>query len=678
MAVRATRTETREIPRLELRADVVADSFAEETGTFEVVWTTGARVKRGGFFSEPFYEELSLDRAAVDMGRLASGTAPLLDTHRARSVRDQIGVVDAADIGRAKVRLSNRADVADIKRDLKDKIIRNVSVGYEVHRFEELPEKQSGLKVFRAVRWEPWEITLAPMGADAGAHVRAEQAETHRCEFVTFTRGENEMDPKKPATDAPEANATETRAATPPAPDAAALEAAKVAAVEAERKRCAEIRSAGRAGKLPAEFVEKLVDSGVSADAGRAAVLDELAKRSESVETRQHTGIQVGEDDREKFQRGVIASLIERSGYGQMVREAVKTGKVRGLVAPDGDGGDYRGMTLVRLGEEVLRRANISVRGLMPEEIAGRAFTYRATPGMATEGDFPVMLEGAARTVLLAAYAVTPDTWRRFCDTQTVSDFRDHDRVRPGTFGDLDDLTEHGEYKSKPIPDGETYSIRTDTIGNMIAFTRKVVVNDDLGYVLSFMAGLGRASNRTIENRVYALLAQNGGLGPTQSDSQPFFHSNRKNVGVGSTLSVAAIDADAAKMGEQTDFSGNEILDLRPSVLLVPRGLRGQAIVVNGSEFDHDDTDFEKPNISRGLFRDIVDTSKLTGTRRYLFVEPSVAPAIIVAWLEGSGEAPRIDTREGWTVDGTEMRVRLDMYAQMGDYRGALTNAGTP
>lgn len=677
MAVRATRTETREIPRLELRADVVADSFAEETGTFEVVWTTGARVKRGGFFSEPFYEELSLERAAVDMGRLASGTAPLLDTHRARSVRDQIGVVDAADIGRAKVRLSNRQDVADIKRDLKDKIIRNVSVGYDVHRFEELPERQDGLKVFRAVRWEPYELTLAPMGADPDAHVRAEQAQNHRCEFVTFSRGEPDMEPKNPAeTTPPAANATETRAAPPPAPNAVAV---AEAAVKAERERAAAIRLAGRTAKLGEEFVEKLVADGVTVEAARAAMFDELAKRSDAVETRQHTGIEVGEEDGEKFQRAGVAALIERAGYGQMVRDAVKTGKVSGLQAPDGDGGELRGMSLVRLAEETLRRSSVSVRGLMPEDIAGRAFAYRSTPGMATAGDFPVMLEGAARTILLAAYAIQPDTWRRFCDVQTVADFRDHERVRGGSFGDLDDLDEHEEYRSKAIPDGEKYSIRTDTVGNMIAFTRKVVVNDDLGFVMNFMANLGRAANRTIENRVYALLALNGGLGPTQDDSQPFFHANRKNVGASSALGVAAIDADAAKMGEQTDFSGNETLDLRPAVLLIPRGLRGRALEVNDSQFNFDDPQvFERPNTSRGLFRDIVDTSKLTGTRRYLFAEPSIAPAVIVAFLEGSGQAPRLDTMEGWRVNGTEMRVRLDMHPQMGDFRGALTNAGTP
>jgi hypothetical protein len=53
----------------------------QEKRTVQVVWTTGARVKRGYF--EPYYEELSLDPKHVRMDRLSSGNAPLLNTHRA-------------------------------------------------------------------------------------------------------------------------------------------------------------------------------------------------------------------------------------------------------------------------------------------------------------------------------------------------------------------------------------------------------------------------------------------------------------------------------------------------------------------------------------------------------------------------------------------------------------------
>jgi hypothetical protein len=65
----------------------------------------------------------------------------------------------------------------------------------------------------------------------------------------------------------------------------------------------------------------------------------------------------------------------------------------------------------------------------------------------------------------------------------------------------------------------------------------------------------------------------------------------------------------------------------------------------------------------------------LSGTRRYLFADPSIAPVFEVAFLEGQ-TAPVLESRDGWRVDGTEMRVRLDYGVAAVDYRGAVTNAG--
>jgi hypothetical protein len=189
---------------------------------------------------------------------------------------------------------------------------------------------------------------------------------------------------------------------------------------------------------------------------------------------------------------------------------------------------------------------------------------------------------------------------------------------------------------------------------------------------------LGRAAGLSIEIDVYAQLLLNSGLGPTQSDAQPLFHANRANVGTGSALAAAAIDADRVLMAKQRDPWGNEYLDLRPAILLVPVELGGQSRVVNDSQYDPDTVANKsqmKPNLVRGLFRDVVDTPRLSGTRRYLFADPSIAPVFEVAFLEGQ-TAPVLESRDGWRVDGTEMRVRLDYGVAAVDYRGAVTNAG--
>jgi hypothetical protein len=112
-------------------------------------------------------------------------------------------------------------------------------------------------------------------------------------------------------------------------------------------------------------------------------------------------------------------------------------------------------------------------------------------------------------------------------------------------------------------------------------------------------------------------------------------------------------------------------------VLLVPRGLQGTAISINQAEYDPDTTGkLQKPNIVKGLFSDIVGTGRLTGTRRYLFADPSLYPVFMVSFLEGQRE-PVLETQDGWRTDGVEMKARLDFGVDVVDYRGAVTNAGT-
>jgi hypothetical protein len=291
--------------------------------------------------------------------------------------------------------------------------------------------------------------------------------------------------------------------------------------------------------------------------------------------------------------------------------------------------------------------------------------------------DFPILLETAMHKTLQSAYANASDTWSRFCKVGSVSDFRANGRYRVGGLSNLDAVNEFGEFKNKAIPDGEKGSITASTKGNIINLTRQAIVNDDLGAFIGLSASLGRAARRTIEASVYALLAENSGLGPTQSDTNPLFHSGRKNVGTGAALTVASIDADRALMASQTGVGGYDYLDIRPAILLVPTLYAGTARVINDAQYDPDTANkLQRPNAVRGLFRDIVDSPRLTGTRYYMFADPTEAPVIEVAFLDGQQE-PVIEMERGFDVDGTRYKVRLDYGVAAIDWRGAVTNAGT-
>ncbi len=112
-------------------------------------------------------EILLHDKSAVDLTFLNSGNAPLIDTHNIeKGLASQIGVIVKAWLEDKRVyvevRFSGRQMAQDIKKDVKDGIIRNVSIGYEVTRFE-IDEDQG---TYIATKWRPKEASFVPIPAD--------------------------------------------------------------------------------------------------------------------------------------------------------------------------------------------------------------------------------------------------------------------------------------------------------------------------------------------------------------------------------------------------------------------------------------------------------------------------------------------------------------------------------
>jgi len=393
-----------------------------------------------------------------------------------------------------------------------------------------------------------------------------------------------------------------------------------------------------------------LADMGITAEKAGEKILAKLAEGSAPVQGQ----VVVVSDERDVKRAAAVDAILARAG-------------VNGVKADRNN--PYRGYKLLDMARESLETAGINTRGMDQLKIVGSAFTQSTS-------DFPVLLEDAMHKTLETAYANASDTWSRFCATGSVSDFRAHNRYRVGSLGNLDGLNENGEFRTKAIPDGEKASVQADTVGNIINLTRKAIINDDLGAFIGLSQMLGRAAARTIEATVYALLAENGGLGPKMEDGKTLFHASHGNIATAAPLSVEAIEAMRVLMASQKDISGNDFLDLRPDTLLVPMGLGGNARVINDAQYDPDtDGKLQKPNKVRGLFSDIIDTPRLPGSRHYAFASADEAPVIEVSFLDGN-QTPYLEMMEGFDVDGTRYKVRLDFGASAVDYRGAVTNAG--
>lgn len=403
---------------------------------------------------------------------------------------------------------------------------------------------------------------------------------------------------------------------------------------------------------------EVLADSHLTVDQARQQL---LAKLGEGAAPAHPPGaaarVEVVEDERAKRVAAVSDALVARAGMADA--------RIRGALGAN----PYRGAKLLDIARGSLERAGVQVAGMNQMELVAAAFTQGTS-------DFPVLLENTMHKALQSAYAVAALTWPRFCARGSVSDFRAHNRYQVGSFGNLDTVNELGEFTNKTVPDGQKASISATTKGNIINLSRQAIINDDLGAFVGLSASLGRAAARTVEAAVYALLAQNSGLGPTMGDGKSLFHADHGNIGTAGSLSVTSIEDARVKLASQMDITGNDYLDLRPAALLVPMASGGNARVINDAQYDPDTVNkLQKPNMVRGLFREVVDTPRLSGTRFYVFADPMDAPVLEVAFLDGA-EDPFLELQNGFEVDGARYKVRLDFGVGAIDYRGAVTNAG--
>lgn len=136
-----------------------------------------ARTATIAFASETPYERfwgveiLDCAPASIRMDRLNSGANLLCD----HDPKDVIGVVESVQIGpdriaRAVVRFGKSARAEEVWQDVRDGIRRNVSVGYLIHDAQ-LVETKDGRETYRVTAWEPYEVSLVSIPADASVGV---------------------------------------------------------------------------------------------------------------------------------------------------------------------------------------------------------------------------------------------------------------------------------------------------------------------------------------------------------------------------------------------------------------------------------------------------------------------------------------------------------------------------
>lgn len=622
------------IPQRQTRMAAVTDgSLNEETRSVDITWTTGSKGLRRSWGGD-YYEELSLDPSHVDMTRI-NDSAPLLAAHDAYNLDSVVGVVERAwlegDKGGATVRFASDEISNRVFQKVKEKVLRNISVGYEVSQYTDVSGENDKIPTLRATRWQPVELSIVPIGFDPGAKVRSSEQETQIIEVEIESRT---SEITNASVDAGETmpNKVEAKA------DVLDAEALKKEAANEERQRASEIRLAVRSAKLEESFADGLIERGVSADEARKTVLAEMAKKpAPAAEISTSVRVEVGTDEKDKKRDAAVEALLVR---------------VDSVNFKPTEGNPFYGMSMLRIVEEFQGGR----KGMTDAAIARRAMS---------SSDLPYILANTAEKAALKRYQIQPRTWNRWAKADKLRNYKTKDLLRSGDFSSLEERQEGGEFKRGSFGEAREQVALKDW-GKVMAFTRRMLINDDLGEIAKVSSEAGVAASR-LENRlVYEILTSN----PDMADGEDLFSSAHTNLLSAAALSDSTIGEAFQKMREQTTIDGLDKLNLAPKYLIC-----GPSNEVTARKYlaQISPTQASNVNVFSGSLELIVDAE--ISTNDYFFAaDQNLIDTVTLFHLEGE-ESPRVESRVDFETESVEIKCAHAAVAKAVDHRGMCKSA---
>lgn len=611
------------------------------------------------FSSEEAYERwfgreiLSHTEGAVDLGRLKE-MGPVLFNHDRDAVVGK--VLDA--------RVENGRGVAEIEFDsdeasetIREKVLggslRGVSVGYKVTNWETV---EAGFRSLDgrfegpceiAVRWEPLEISIVSVPADATVGIGRDIGDIQE-----NTQEDEGMEENKKTMPAAEKQ-------THVVSDAGAEKAAS----EKERKRSLEITTICREYDLDAAGY---IESGVSVDDVRKEALEVLKKRAQQNET-DPVNIALQADEKDKFSRAMSDALILRAGVQRQEKPA------------DG-ASDLRAMSL----RDISREALVRLDGLdamqvmrMDNDTLMRQFF---TPTSMIPSIFDATIEKSYR----AGYSTLPATFETWTREGTLSDFKQtHYQYRANAAGEFLRVPEGGELKHDIPQDEMTPTRGLNTYGRQFTMSREAFYNDDIGYLTTVPARYAASAKRTLNAQVYSILAQN----PAIYDGVNLFDVAHKNAAAtAGALNINNLSQAIRAMRTQKNSDG-QMIGATPRFLVVPVAQEMMArtllaaTTVRTTSFSTGETEIDNPLKQYGLqvvAEPELDARLASGEEYawFLLADANTVDTVQVDYLNGN-KYPTFRRMEKPGQLGFVWDIFLDWGVSVLDYKGMYKNAGS-
>ncbi len=666
-------------------------------------------------------EVLLHDADAADFSRLLSVGAILKNHDPAQIVGVPVKAsIDEKRRGVLSMRWGTTETAAIARKEaLEDKTLRGVSVGYAVREWVYLKDSTENYRgivgpAWVAVKWDALEASLTPIPADPsvglGRMVRAvAQAKTQQQKtqekrdmkkvkllrawkasdgqsydagqvlevdertFDELTAGEKPM--AEAVSEKPPATRNEPETPPPAGKDGIDVDAIRkqtreiiLAEQRAEGKRIKEIRAMCQRSGL-SDLADGLVADGKTVEEAQREVLDKLIERQGKEQP--SSGLRVTKDGAESFRDAAVDGLMLRSGVMTVAKPAAGANEVRG-------------MSLIRLAEECLRRAGMKV----PSDV--RKLVDLAMRGgeviAGTSSDFPLILANTANKSLLAGYEVGPATYPLWARVGSLNDFKAATRIKFAEVGKLKLVAEGGKYtETKRTESSET--IQLGTYARMWTMSRQAVINDDLGAFTNTLFSFGMQARMLPNDLAIAVLNDNSAM----TDGNELFsaaHGNRSaetdrridTLAHATAALIHAMGLMAQQKSYQDATEDGRYLGLRPKVWLVAMTdeILARQVVVSSSDAGQNNAGVANPVAGLGLtvVGDQNIKTSSTDYKHFLFADPRLAPVVEVAFLQGN-QQPLLEQSDQNDADGRKWIVRLDCGAAAVDYVGAVCEVGT-
>lgn len=705
-----------------VRAAIDPTSIDPKDRTFDVVWSTGARAMvsgevDGGWLQ--FDEELSLDPKAWDLARVENGTCPLLNEHDgffgpAKGVENQLGRVLSVSFTRREARARCQFSFAPEHEgtwiNVQKGIIRGISPRYRVKGYEEITKPKDARRVFRTTLAELREISLTTVPADPGGRVRSDtKNQTYTAELKTGegetkemppeldpknqqpanpntppatppvvdqpdqARGGNQPPAQQPAAPAPE-QGDQTRGGHPQrAPVVTQPTPAEIRAQE--RARVDGINEVARTLRLEdaegLKLVQRLINQDSPLETARHELVFERARRDMNGLGANAVRVEIGQTELDKVRSGVENALLVRMN---------RTGDDGKPIKLSEHGRNFHGRDLARLAEEMLAAQGVRVRSLSKHEICGIALNLdreiARSAGMHSSSDFPNLLSNLANKSLRAAYAEVPSEWKRLSRQASAQDFKPMNRLQIGEAPQLEKVNEHGEFKRGTITEGkETYAV--EDYGKIFAITRKALINDDLSAFDRLPMLFGRQAAELEAQKAIGLLLAN----PTMGDGNQLFSVAHANTSTGA-ISIANLAAAQLALVKMVGLDGRTLVGNRPRFLFVPAALHVTALQFT-AQIQPNASGSVNPFV--GMFEAVISEPRLDvgadgqagdAVKWFMCGDPRSVDILEHAYLAGQ-EGVYLETKEGFEVDGMQMKVRHTFGVAVLDWRGIVRSTGT-